>query len=460
MSFLSGAHSDGRAGKSIRYPLSGKMPSAKITKYNPGKDIVAGRTASQIESAKRKAVGGKRKRCTKGKSCSATCIAANKVCLVEIPWVVAKGIPKVVVKVNKVQEKKTPPDSLSEVKKIAQDVYKKEWSKAWKNMNLAINDGDKQKYNFWKEQISKYHSKLTAKGVDIGPLKIPTWKDKTAPVTVTKPVKPGTKLTSKNVDSQGRPLAYKPLEELPGFVNAQGSKPTLPSLKTTEDFKETKRETGYSTDSNHPYWKTDAIHVKSGNLLIVSGDLTPEQKEIADKMGGEGNFKEAVRNIMNFTGSYYSEMRDAQRKKNEGKELSQYEEDYLNKANSAEKLLSLLPKERLIKFRGAPVSDEKLSAIIEASKDKGEHAEGALASWSTSLEKAQNFADKKPHLNQVIYRTVNTKGASVRSVSFYKSEEEILTPGSARYRHTGNYEAIKVDGRTYHVFDIEELESV
>ena len=443
------------------------MPSAKITKYNPGKDIVAGRTASQIERAKRMAVGGKKKRCVKGKSCSATCIAANKVCMVEIPWAAAKGIPKVVATIKQVQEKKTTPDSLSEVKKIAQDVYKKEWSKAWKNMNLAINDGDKQKYNFWKEQISKYHSKLTAKGVEIGPLKIPTWKDKPQSVTVTKPerdkkpIKPADKgAGDKKTDSQGRPLAYKPLEELPGFVNAQGSKPTLPSLKTTEDFKETRRETGYSTDSNHPYWKTDAIHVKSGNLLIVSGDLTSEQKEIADKMGGEGKFREAVINITNFTGSYYEGMRNAQRKKNEGKKLSQYEEDYLNRANSAEKLLSLLPKERLIKFRGAPVSDEKLSAIIEASKDKGEHAEGALASWSTSLEKAQNFADKKPHLNQVIYRTVNTKGASVRSVSLYKSEEEILTPGSARYRHTGNYEVIKVDGRTYHVFDIEELESV
>ena len=55
-------------------------------------DIVAGRSAAQIETAKRRAVGGKRKRCTKGKSCSATCIAASKICLVEIPWVAAKGI--------------------------------------------------------------------------------------------------------------------------------------------------------------------------------------------------------------------------------------------------------------------------------------------------------------------------------------------------------------------------------
>lgn len=54
-----------------------------------------GSSEHKIRSAKEKAVGGKRKRCVKGKSCSATCIASNKVCLVEIPWVAASGISKV-----------------------------------------------------------------------------------------------------------------------------------------------------------------------------------------------------------------------------------------------------------------------------------------------------------------------------------------------------------------------------
>lgn len=42
---------------------------------------------SRISRAKASAVGGKRKRCTKGKNCSAACIAANMVCLVDLPWV-------------------------------------------------------------------------------------------------------------------------------------------------------------------------------------------------------------------------------------------------------------------------------------------------------------------------------------------------------------------------------------
>lgn len=64
--------------------------------YNPRQDIVAGRTARQIESAKRRAVkGGGRKRCRKGKSCGATCINGSKVCLVDLPWVSSNGLSRV-----------------------------------------------------------------------------------------------------------------------------------------------------------------------------------------------------------------------------------------------------------------------------------------------------------------------------------------------------------------------------
>lgn len=42
---------------------------------------------SRIKAAKQAAVGGRRKRCIKGKNCSAACIAAHMTCLVELPWV-------------------------------------------------------------------------------------------------------------------------------------------------------------------------------------------------------------------------------------------------------------------------------------------------------------------------------------------------------------------------------------
>lgn len=52
-------------------------------------------TASAIRSANRNAVGGGRKRCRKGKNCSATCIAGDETCLVGLPESVGVATTKV-----------------------------------------------------------------------------------------------------------------------------------------------------------------------------------------------------------------------------------------------------------------------------------------------------------------------------------------------------------------------------
>lgn len=51
-------------------------------------------TNSEINAAKEKAVGGKRKRCIKGKSCSATCIQGVKECLVELTAAMSSSLSK------------------------------------------------------------------------------------------------------------------------------------------------------------------------------------------------------------------------------------------------------------------------------------------------------------------------------------------------------------------------------
>jgi hypothetical protein len=61
----------------------------------------SGPTSAQITRAKSKAVGGGRKRCTKGKSCSATCIFAGKECLVDLPSDVSGALSKVRGRVQK-----------------------------------------------------------------------------------------------------------------------------------------------------------------------------------------------------------------------------------------------------------------------------------------------------------------------------------------------------------------------
>lgn len=52
-------------------------------------------TQSEVVKAKSMAVGGKKDKCVKGKSCSAACIAANKMCLVELPEVLYSSLRRV-----------------------------------------------------------------------------------------------------------------------------------------------------------------------------------------------------------------------------------------------------------------------------------------------------------------------------------------------------------------------------
>jgi hypothetical protein len=91
------------------------------------------RTDAQIERAKRMAVGGRRKRCTRGKSCSATCIAGNKICLVDLPWVANTAINKVRARLLK----KAPLTSQEKEKAISGDLGAL--------FNKAIEQGKKEK---------------------------------------------------------------------------------------------------------------------------------------------------------------------------------------------------------------------------------------------------------------------------------------------------------------------------
>lgn len=52
-------------------------------------------TVSEIRTAKRQAVGGGRKRCRRGKNCSAACIQSGMVCLVEMPETAGVSLSKV-----------------------------------------------------------------------------------------------------------------------------------------------------------------------------------------------------------------------------------------------------------------------------------------------------------------------------------------------------------------------------
>lgn len=65
-------------------------------------------TPGEVRRAKEKAVGGKRDRCRKGKSCSATCIAGIKLCLVNMQLSVSSAISKASSLITRIKRQENP----------------------------------------------------------------------------------------------------------------------------------------------------------------------------------------------------------------------------------------------------------------------------------------------------------------------------------------------------------------
>lgn len=493
-----------------------QMPLAKNVKYNPQADIVAGRTASQIQEAKRRAVGGKRKRCIKGKSCSAACIAASKVCMVDIPWVLSKGISKVVKQISNVKKvdsevlpKKAKGIKLSpglkveegdseDIKKLKESYNKLRGSiaallksgQASEDEAIRVTEVIKAKRKFILEESKPFlkdleeqrkaegtkfkevNSRLTAAERKLRESVILAGivKRRLNKMPENTPEQKALKEKAKNYlnsinertrsafsEMKAAMADKKAIKNAGSSQESKGSSIKLPSLDNTADFV---RAMSLSNKYLHPHLKE--LHDRAGG--IYSGS-SPERDKVVKAVGGESNFNKGVNALRDFTSeTYYKEFRAVQRKAAKEKILTPQERKTLERARDAEKLLEALPKESVIKYRGAVASNDKLAATIAASKNKGDHSEGALASWSTSLRTSAGFADKADEIeeetgisqNRVVFRTVNTRGASVDSISEFSGEDEITTPSTAKYKHTGDYRVVEYNGDTYHVFDVEE----
>lgn len=82
-------------------------------------------TRAGILRAKRLAVGGKRKRCKIGKSCSAACVNRNKFCLVDMPAPVEGALAKAVRAVRTRKERLSPTERGKSLEKRREYVKEK-----------------------------------------------------------------------------------------------------------------------------------------------------------------------------------------------------------------------------------------------------------------------------------------------------------------------------------------------
>jgi hypothetical protein len=113
-------------------------------------------TPSEIRSAHKKAVGGKRDRCSKGKSCSAACIQRSDRCLVDFPIPASRATTKLRDKVTQLE--------LFPTEKFIDRKYVKELREFKKRIERgiikAIHLEDEDKYNRHRDDIIEHNRKV------------------------------------------------------------------------------------------------------------------------------------------------------------------------------------------------------------------------------------------------------------------------------------------------------------
>lgn len=116
-------------------------------------------TRSDIIRARRRAVGGRRPRCRRGKSCSAACINQNKHCLVDAPTPVEGALPRAVKAIQTRREKLGRKEKKQVLEKrreyVKGNILSKALNRASVSMDEALSSGDLRKY---KEEESRFIS--------------------------------------------------------------------------------------------------------------------------------------------------------------------------------------------------------------------------------------------------------------------------------------------------------------
>jgi hypothetical protein len=439
---------------------------------------------SRIAAAKRNAVGGKRKRCTKGKNCSAACIAAHMICLVDLPWV-GSALTKAKAQIQAAKKNapaattpapkptaaaapaatpatpapkpapaatpaaKTPPATAPAK---ATSVYTNwDTDKLVKFQNDFISN-DPVKYKGAIEQIQQ---ELDARG----------YQKPTIPkVPYVTPGSPKNRQGLSEGQYQIWNSAFKPytpdtfgIEDKVGMIKPYGDNPFTPGTLQHKQYTLMKA----AHDASNPWQKV--LEYSRGDEPDLP-NVSAVRKAI--KKLGLKDVVNGIKNIRGFSDSDYETIRNAQRNRviktlewlpsaDKKKEIAKWKK----KADEIEAVLSFMPKPQVPKTRGVAVSDDQLNLLKSLAKNKGTLRQDAMNSWSTTSRVAEDFADMGVNngygSNRVIYRTLNKKGSSIRPISAISTENEILTPANTNYR-LYDYHTVETNGVTYNVFDMVE----
>ena len=163
-------------------------------------------------------------------------------------------------------------------------------------------------------------------------------------------------------------------------------------------------------------------------------------------------YNDAVRS---YSGNYYTEIRNYQ--KGRLQNASQADLDrYKQLGEDLEQFIDQSPKwGGGTTYRGFSTSPERYEKLLADMASGKELDMGGTSSWSTNRSKAEQFSASESGLDdwQVVLECKGpNRGTSIRAVSIYTEEDEVLVSRLARYKITGT----RQEG-SFTIFEVEEV---
>lgn len=133
--------------------------------------------------------------------------------------------------------------------------------------------------------------------------------------------------------------------------------------------------------------------------------------------------------VNQYSGSMYKQIRNQNNKSQNVVELRENIEEYIK----------ISPKYEQETYRGLSFNDDDSYNNFIKSLDKGAKIEmNGISSWTSSKKVAEEFANQSKHKVMLVNRNVK-EGVSIKNISKWKGEEEVLFSSSANFKYVDKY---------------------
>lgn len=211
-----------------------------------------------------------------------------------------------------------------------------------------------------------------------------------------------------------------------------GKKPEKPKVEDT-----TKPPAGTKTQTEHPGGK----HLGVDGVQKITGASRDEAQEM-------------YKATNDFTDGWYKQIRKA------GFEGSPpASQAAKERSDNVDKMIDKAPKFDGQVYRGIGVSPTAAQNIVDQAKQGNLISQKGAASFSTSQKTAEDFGSgNAPGLDGqvILFRSKGIQnGTSVKCISEFPGEDEVLMSSKARWKPTGNIEETTIGGRKAFIIDCE-----